>query len=384
MAKIKRILLECTYTYLTGLRTGVQRVVRNIIKASVEEAGKLGIECQPVILLYGRFRRLDTVTDRRSSHRDIYYSHPVVEPGAGDLLLLLDSPFYLPTWAAVKRARAKGARVGAVIYDLIPITHPRYVPRPLDQAVRVWLEGVSENSDFVLAISRTIADELRNFIRSYSPPDRGGMVIETFPLGSGLDEVIPGGEVRKELREIFEMPGEGSTYLMVGTIAPHKNHACLLDAFDDLWWESPEPRICLVGKIGWLCDDLLERIRSHPRYGRRLFIFNNLSDTELDYCYRSARALITPSFVEGFGLPLTEGLRYGLPVLASNIPVHREVGGEFCAYFDPTLPATLKKLVMAIEKGEKLPGVRSSQDYHPRDWQTSCRELLGKALELSQ
>ena len=384
MAKIKRILLECTCTYLTGLRTGVQRVVRNVVKASQEEGRKLGIECQPVILFYGRFRALDTFPDRRRSHREIYYSHPVVEPGAGDLLLLLDSPFYLPIWAAVKRAKSRGAAVGTIIYDLIPITHPRYVPQPLDQAVKGWLEGVIDNSDFVLTISRTIADEFENFIRSYRPRAGKEMIIDTFPPGSDLDELGRGEKVRKELEQVFDMAGKGNVYLTVGTIAPHKNHKCLLDAFEELWRESLKVRVCLAGKIGWFCDELVERIRTHPRYGRRLFMFNDLSDTELDYSYRSARALISPSFVEGFGLPLIEGLRYGLPVLASDIPVHREAGGEFCAYFDPTRPATLKKMVMAIEKGEKLPGVRPPEEYQPQDWKRSCRDLLGKVVDLGE
>ena len=60
----------------------------------------------------------------------------------------------------------------------------------------------------------------------------------------------------------------------------------------------------------------------------------DLSDTSLEHAYSHASALVFPSYVEGFGLPLVEAMQRGLQAMGSDIPVFREIGGEFMAYFD--------------------------------------------------
>jgi alpha-1,2-rhamnosyltransferase len=72
----------------------------------------------------------------------------------------------------------------------------------------------------------------------------------------------------------------------------------------------------------------------HAEYGRRLFWLDNASDADLFHLYPRARALVFPSFVEGFGMPLVEALRHGARVIASDIPVFREIGRDDVAYFD--------------------------------------------------
>src|SRR5204863_4063210 len=93
--------------------------------------------------------------------------------------------------------------------------------------------------------------------------------------------------------------------------------------------------LVIVGRLGWRSSELEARIRRHAQYGRRLHWLENASDSDLDYAYRHASALIFLSRCEGFGLPLVEAMRYGLPVFASDIPVFREVGGDYPTYIAP-------------------------------------------------
>jgi alpha-1,2-rhamnosyltransferase len=79
---------------------------------------------------------------------------------------------------------------------------------------------------------------------------------------------------------------------------------------------------------------LARRIVSHAEFGRRLFWLKDASDAELRDLYEHARALIFPSVAEGFGLALIEAAHYGLPIIASDIPVFREIGGDAISYFD--------------------------------------------------
>jgi alpha-1,2-rhamnosyltransferase len=169
-----------------------------------------------------------------------------------------------------------------------------------------------------------------------------------------------------------------NVYLVVGTIEPRKNHRRILDVFDRLWSEGSESSVLIVGRLGWLSDDVAKRIRTHREFGRRLFWLPAASDTELDHAYRHASALIFASCCEGFGLPLVEAMQYGLPVLASDIEVFREIGGEYPHYFDVDDERSLYEAVRGFESragsGERLQ--RQPQPW--LSWAESARMLLEK------
>jgi len=297
---------------------------------------------------------------------------------------MLDSSWTYPIWRTVRRAKNKGAIVGTVIYDIFPITHPHFCVPELVDYFRNWFDQAKDNADFFIAISQTVRDELKRYFAFNRPSDNWAGRFESFRLGSVIDNVVSDGEVRDELRKIFESSDKPSSYLTVGTIEPRKNHKYLLDAFDEVLEKCPNVRLCIAGRLGWFYDEFLKRIRSHPRYNKCLFMFNNLSDTELDYCYRQAKALVLCSHAEGFGLPLVEALYKRLPVLASDIPIFREVGQDFCTYFDLSQPASLAKIIIDIEEKGKMPEVCNPGGYQLLDWKDSCRELLGKAVALSE
>lgn len=133
--------------------------------------------------------------------------------------------------------------------------------------------------------------------------------------------------------EITRLFSAGSVYLAVGTIEPRKNHEYLLDAFELAWGAGSEARLCIIGRIDWKREALLKRICEHAEFGRRLFMFNEISDSGLQYAYGHAKALVFSSHDEGFGLPLVEAMQRGLPVMGSDIPVFHEIGGDYMAYF---------------------------------------------------
>jgi len=93
--------------------------------------------------------------------------------------------------------------------------------------------------------------------------------------------------------------------------------------------------LCIAGAPGWQVDALLERLQHHPERGHRLFVFHDLSDAELDWCYTHASCLVYPSLAEGYGLPIAEAGWRSLPVLLSDTEIHREVAGPKARYFAP-------------------------------------------------
>ena len=122
------------------------------------------------------------------------------------------------------------------------------------------------------------------------------------------------------------------------------------------------------------------RIGRHPEFGKRLFWFENVSDSELDYCYRQAAGLITASVAEGFNLPIVEALSRGCPVIASDLPVHREVGGAYAAFFPVEDAASLAGLIQQHQQLGAIPGVKSAEDFRWPDWSATCRAMLRSAV----
>ena len=282
-----------------------------------------------------------------------------VELTSGDVLLMLDYP--LRRTASLEAARRKGVRLVALVYDCVPLSHPRFY-RDQDEFSRLfaWLAG---NAEGIMTISLFSEQEIRRHL-----PVAGGWT-DHFPLGADFPPAGDG-EPRPELRRAVAAP----CFLMVGTIAPHKNHRQALDAMELLWAAGGQAHLLIVGKVGWQSDELLGRISAHPELGRRLFVFHDLGDDELAFAYRQSHALIAASYVEGFGLPLVEALGRGLPVLAADIPVFREIGGDAVGFFPledaKTLAETLR--VSATQPRREVRGWRWP------DWDEATRRLLAK------
>jgi glycosyltransferase involved in cell wall biosynthesis len=128
-----------------------------------------------------------------------------------------------------------------------------------------------------------------------------------------------------------ELPHE-ACFIMVGTIEGRKNHKLLLSVWQDLVSEVQSatvpravPRLVIVGRRGWQADDVL-RLLDHHDFNGHVTEVGPLPDAQMARLLMDARALLFPSWAEGFGMPLVEALAAGVPVIASDLPVFREVG----------------------------------------------------------
>ena len=384
-----RLFLDCSMTAKSSSQTGIQRVVRNVASSGAALAQSAGIESRLVVFRDGHWRDVPTALDRARAcppphavggtqgstaglpawsrrvgarfYKSLYprtlarcmrrlavnalgTGDPVPDFQADDILLLLDGSWLMPETPRFEAAKRAGTRIGLVVYDLLPINYPQFMlPKARRQFTR-WMRRIVPQMDFFLAISQTIRDEFREWIRVEFPgrpipPE----LVSWFPMGVQLDLLSSAGEVRPSLRAAFD--GTANTYIKVCTLDPRKNHAAVLDAFELVWRRSPDARLCFVGRQGWMCAELVRRISGHSRLGKQLFWFQGVTDAELSYCFRHADGSIFASLAEGYGLPIVEALRYGLPTFVSDIPVHREVGGDFCAWFDPRHPESLAQLI---------------------------------------
>lgn len=121
-------------------------------------------------------------------------------------------------------------------------------------------------------------------------------------------------------------------FLYVGNAYPHKNLERLLEAFNMLI--DTNISLVLVGKDDYFYKRLKKKVKEMKLSDRVIFL-ENVADEELSNLYKNALALIAPSFMEGFGLPVLEAMANNCLVLASNIPALREACEDAAIYFDP-------------------------------------------------
>jgi glycosyltransferase involved in cell wall biosynthesis len=132
-------------------------------------------------------------------------------------------------------------------------------------------------------------------------------------------------------------------FVVLGTIEPRKNHLLLLNLWGRLATTTERPpRLIVIGARGWENEQVVDMLERSRRLRGVVDENNRASDSQVKFQLRNARALLLPSFVEGFGLPIAEALALGVPVICSDIPAFREVGGDVPDYLDPLdLPAWL-------------------------------------------
>jgi glycosyltransferase involved in cell wall biosynthesis len=390
---MKRVFIECTYVFdHPEVNSGIQRVVKNIIRELPRvESNKF--EYTPAVIknnqLYS-IKKMYTVDDRLSlnqkikrnltkvrNHYWLYHcklesyfpftkslncrrglyllaklgalalsfalslvSRPIVENDfliaveaeAGDTIILLDASWNDDFYTFLDAYKQRGVYIVTVIYDLIPITNREFFDDQLVAMFNNWFKWISNNSDGYIAISKTVAAQFSGMLASQELRVCADPYwVDSFYLGSDFHR-HKDGLVRPVVAEVFE--NESDVYLTVSTIEPRKNHAFIIDVFELLWGNGVDLSLCIVGKVGWKTEELIKRIKSHAEFNKRLFMFNDIDDSELEYCYQNSKALVFASMAEGFGLPLVEAAQRGLPVICSNIPVFSEVGGDNFYYFE--------------------------------------------------
>ncbi len=308
----------------------------------------------------------------------LLFRYGSAKPGAGDLLILPDAYWGRNTvWKAAAKARRRGAKIAVVIYDLIPLTHPEFVGQKRHNNFKAYLRNAINHADLLLTISNTVRDQLEEILPQYRTDPNHHVTTVSFPLGAEIRETT--GVVRDPVKQVFGPNTASNPYLMVATFDPRKNHSYLLDAFDLLWDSGSTEKLCFVGRVGSLCEPLMRRIEQHRHLNKNLFLFHDVTDAELQYCYSQSKGVLFPSIVEGFGLPIIEALWHRKRTLVSDTPIHREVGGERCEYFQLGNPSSLVELLEYPE--DRIPKITASPLCLPT-WEDCGRSLLKSCVNL--
>ncbi len=392
MQKYKRILIDCSDTYSRDLNTGIQRVVRNIVERKNLMESILGIPVIPVVFTKSGYIGLDEfLKNNNNGNGDslkkkarsflaskvkndtlnniikllwyessgIYYSldfllsrfrkkQTKIRHQNGDVLLVIDA-FWMSVhttrylWAFIKQLHAENSLFIPLMYDIIPIDNTGFCELATVKKFNKSFNNAAKYADHIITISKSEKKIIENHLKSLNIKKN----IEYFYLGSNINSSND-----MPIRDSLKKFRDKKYFLTIGTIEPRKNIGFVLDVFEQYAWNNGfDKSLVICGKIGWKMRGLINHIENSSYLNDKLFMFNDLNDSELDFLYEHAHALIFASEREGFGLPLVEAINKGLPVIVNDIDVFREVGGDYPVYFKLNDKNSLFNAVKTLENG---------------------------------
>ncbi|NML08868.1 glycosyltransferase family 4 protein [Sphingobium sp. AR-3-1] len=271
-------------------------------------------------------RSTDAGEGKAAVIRHLFATRPRPVPRAsGPRVYLQVSPHHLDDHAQVGAIlRAEGAKFITLVHDVIPLSHPEYArPQGADEHRR-RVRTIDSFASGIIGNSQATIDALAPHMRH----GLSGRAIRVAHFGA-------------DAADIFGAKGEALPerpyFVYISTIEPRKNHLLLLN----LWRRMVErlgdatPVLVLIGRRGWENENVIDMLDRAEALRGHVIEAGEVSDNRMQALVANARAMLMPSFAEGFGMPVVEALAAGVPVICSDITAHREVGGDAPDYLDP-------------------------------------------------
>lgn len=376
----KKLLVDVTELVRFDARSGIQRVVRSILLALHKDT-PVGYELCPIY--FDGFRYLHaksfmaTITNQPKKVQRTSFDE-VAEFNQDDIYLGLDlNPgLTVKLESTYQHWRALGLQVYFVVYDILLVNRPDWAPEEAAVGLNHWLSVVSQVSTGLLCISESVANEVSTWLEKNPSKRLTKPSVASFHLGADFENSAPSKGLPHDAEHTLKLLQHKTSFVTVGTLEPRKGHLQTLAAFEHLWHQQVDVNLVIVGKKGWMVDELAERFNSHVELGKRLFWLDGISDEYLERIYKASACLVSASEGEGFGLPLIEAAKQGIPILARDLPVFREVAGDHAFYFQGLSAEDLACAIVAWRKLHQSNQVPDSKHIPILTWAQSTQQLI--------
>lgn len=373
--KQKQLFVDISQLIKIDAKSGIQRVTRSILFHWLQLKDE-HVQIKPIYFDGKVFRHANQfVKESFGQERDVE-DHPI-DYTRQDTYVALDLNAHLTKRIEpfLENFKSLGMNIAFIVYDILPLQNPQWWPQGTSKVFESWLRVAISYADTLVCISQSVADELKDWISNNVKSDTAMPKIASFHLGADIKSSLPSKGLPENAKKVLKILSSSPTFLAVGTLEPRKGYEQLLYAFEELWQEGHEANLAIVGKKGWMVEDLCKKIAVHPKLNRKLFWFDAISDEYLESIYKASSCLIAPSEAEGFGLPLIEAAQKSLPIIARDIPVFREVAQEHALYFENSMqPSSIKKAVL---QWLALEGKHPSSTSMPYlTWEESAKQLI--------
>lgn len=352
--------------------TGVGRYIRNLVwqlekidsKNDYVLFVKPGITGEELKIDSPRFKTIETDIHWHTAEEQLLF-YKVLD---NELLDVVHFPYFS---VPILYNRPFVITVHDLIINHFPTGKASTLPLPMYYLKRLGykfiMKQAAKRAKKILTVSHATKSEIIDHLKV-----AGEKIIVTY---EGVDECV---KTNAKTQKDTSPKNKQKYFLYVGNAYPHKNLERLVEAFAKVMKTHPEYKLFFVGKEDYFYKRLEQKIQT-LQLTESIKFCKNVNDEELSRLYDGAAGLIAPSLMEGFGLPGLEAMQHNTLVLASDIPVYKEIYKEAAVYFDPldvdNLHVTILRVLdekesfkKQLENGLELAGTYS--------WEKMAKETL--------
>lgn len=260
----------------------------------------------------------------------------------------------------------KGTCCAVLVHDTIPLDQPDLCRFGTQQVFTRRLAAVGAHADLVICTTRVTAAAVERHLA------RLGRVPPVVIAPLGVTPVLPDAS-----RLPACLPLDRPFFIALGTIEPRKNHALLLDVWEQFHARMSNgdiPRLFILGARGWADAALLRRLDRLPFRNDTLFEIAGVPDAAIAALLERSAGLLFPSLAEGFGLPPIEAAIVGAPVVCNDLPVYRETLNDYPVYAKVTGSYPWAQAITDLAQGHRAPTRR----FERPDWADHFNRVLSR------
>lgn len=224
--------------------------------------------------------------------------------------------------------RSRATHYVATVHDLTAFLQPQAMSRMASLYYRMMIRYTIKHADMIITVSKAVRNEIMRMFPNVATP------IEVCYSGVYEGLTYSNGQISYSCPVIKELKDK-KFFLFVGTIEKRKNIGFVIKAFlkfKESFSEANDYKLVLAGREGYGCDEF-HRLADSSFYGKDVIFTGYITDEDRNGLYNHAAAFIFPTLYEGFGIPQLECMKCHLPIILSDIPVNREISGEYGEYF---------------------------------------------------
>ena len=255
-------------------------------------------------------------------------------------------------------------RPAFLLFDLLPIQYPQFFRDGEDRLHARRIETAARLGRVLITSCETVSEQLKRHLVDNSLPQPPIRCVS-----------LPVDDVFRNPPQFDWGTGSAPYFVICGTIEPRKNHRLLLDAWEHLAKSSPNPpKLVIAGRRGWNNDAVFRRLDALEGLNGLVMEASSISTAALATLVRNAKAVLSPSISEGFGLPVAEALAAGTPVIAADTLVYRELWHHSAQLLDKDSPGLWADAIRAKLEATPPRALNRSAP-HVMDWPTHVQHM---------
>jgi len=248
------------------------------------------------------------------------------------------TPFFVP----------KSTKIITIIHDVSFNFYPKFIKWSDLFFLKILIPMSLRRADKIIGVSKFTHDEIIKYykINPSKVTWAHNAVSEDFSKQDISDDKI------KKVKEKYVLPEKFILYL--GTLQPRKNIPVLIEAYALTKNELHGIKLVIAGGKGHNFDKNIDKCIKKYNLQSEIVMPGFIDEEDKSAIMKSADIFVFPSLYEGFGIPILEAMSVGTPVIASDIPPHKEIAGSAALFFEPNNPRDLSEKIISLADNKNL------------------------------